>query len=363
MKLSDTDFPREVRERMEQVLLPGEEILWAGSALPGMKRNFLNIEGVSGLVFFMPFSITWCAMTVFFVITELCSDDSPAEKMATLLMGLPFILITCWFIHIWRKLLFGSKARYYAVSSRFLLRYENNILKATPLNDDIIQNLKIRKDGSGDIILRGHAEKEGLFCLADADRVASLLQYATANIPPAPIIPAHRDLTHADERLPLRVRARLRESMAPGDRLLWADRPSVWLPVWLRYLFSAFMAVFTLAVVCTLVQGMMPRTSTFIMFAMGWGVLIGLFYIHYRESLRYYFLTEQSLGEVSADCPAEFYSLSGLCLREIRITVSGSIRVETNRLTLERLPRIDTVLPLLLCVISEQARSASTQEM
>ena len=44
MKLSDTDFPREVRERMEQVLLPGEEILWAGSALPGMKRNLLNIE-------------------------------------------------------------------------------------------------------------------------------------------------------------------------------------------------------------------------------------------------------------------------------------------------------------------------------
>ena len=29
MKLSDTDFPRCVRERMEQVLLPGDEILWA----------------------------------------------------------------------------------------------------------------------------------------------------------------------------------------------------------------------------------------------------------------------------------------------------------------------------------------------
>ena len=26
MKLSDTDFPREVRERMEQVLLPGDEV-------------------------------------------------------------------------------------------------------------------------------------------------------------------------------------------------------------------------------------------------------------------------------------------------------------------------------------------------
>ena len=47
MKLSDTDFPREVRERMEQVLLPGDEILWTGTALPGMKRNLLIVDGVN----------------------------------------------------------------------------------------------------------------------------------------------------------------------------------------------------------------------------------------------------------------------------------------------------------------------------
>lgn len=362
MKLSDTDFPREVRERMEQVLLPGDEILWAGKALHGMKRNLLIVDGVNGGVFFMFFSIGWCSMTVFSVITLLFSDDSPAEKIATLEFMSPFILLSCWFIRIWWKLLFGDKARYYAVSSRFLLRYENSTLKATLLNDDIIQNLKIRKDGSGDIIIRGHAETEGLFCLTDADRAASILQHAMANIPPAPILPAHRDLMHADEQLPVRVRARLRESMTAGEKLLWADRASAWLPGWVRYLLSAFMAVFTLAIVCTLMQGTMLRTSTFILFAIGWGVMIGLFYIHHRESLRYYFLTEHALGEVYADRAAETYPLSKLFLREIRITASGSIRVETNRLTLERIPRIDSVLPLLLRGLAQAQSSEPSPE-
>lgn len=348
MKLSDTDFPREVRERMEQVLLPGDEILWAGTAMPGMKRNLLVTDGVSGGVFFLLFSAAWCPTTLFYVITALSSDDTPAEKMAALEFMLPFILVSCWFIRIWWKLLFGDKSRYYAVSSRFLLRHENNTLKAAPLHDDIIQNLNIRKDGSGDIIIREAAEKEGLFCLAEADRVAGILQRAAENIPPVPMPPAHRDLTHADEQLPVSVRMRLRETMVPGDRLLWADRPLAWLPGWLRCLLSVFMAVFSLSVCYTLMQGTMPRTSTFILFSTGWGILMFLFYIRHLENHRFYFLTEQAMGEVYAAHPAELYPLSELFLREITITVSGTIRLKTNRMTWERLNRIDTLLPLLL---------------
>lgn len=348
MKLSDTDFPREVRERMEKLLLPGDEILWSGKALPGMKRNLLIVDGVNGGVFFTFFSIGWCSVTVFSVITVLFSDDAPADKVETLGFMLPFILLTCWFIRIWWKLFFGDKARYYAISSRFLLRYENNTLKAAPLHDDIIHNLKISKDGSGDIIIRGPVDMEGLFCLADADKAAEILQHAAANIPPVPMPPAHRDLTHADEQLPVSVRVRLRESLVPGDMLLWADRSREWLPGWMRYLISALMAVFSLAGCYTLLQGTMPRTSTFILFAMGWGVLIGAFYIQHCENRRFYFLTEQALGEVYTDRPAESTPLSGLFLREIRIAASGIIRLETSRQTWERMPRIDNVLPLLL---------------
>lgn len=348
MKLIDTDFPREVRERMEQVLLPGDEILWAGNAMPGMKRNLLVTEGLSGGVLFLLFSAILCSMMLVGVITWVLSDDTPADRMAALEFMLPFILLSCWVIRVWWKLFFGNKSRYYAVSSRFLLRYENNTLKAALLHDNIIQNLNISKDGSGDIIIRRPEEKEGLFCLAEADRVAKILQRAAENIPPVPMPPAQRDLTHADEQLPVSVRIRLREAMVPGDRLLWAERPSAWLPEWVRYLLSAFMAVFSLAVCYTLMQGTMPRTSTFILFAMGWGVLIGAFYIQHREKRRFYFLTEQTLGEAYTDRPAESVPLSGLFLREISITASGSIRLETSRQTWERMPRIDAVLPLLL---------------
>lgn len=363
MKLSDTDFPREVRERMERVLLPGDEILWAGAAMPGMKRNLLVTEGVSGGLFFLLFSAAWCPTTLFCVITALSSDDTPAEKMAALEFMLPFILVSCWFIRIWWKLLFGDKSRYYAVSSRFLLRHENNTLKASPLHDDIIQNLNISKDGSGDIIIREAAEKEGLFCLAEADKVAGILQRAAENIPPVPMPPAHRDLTHADEQLPVSVRMRLRETMVPGDRLLWADRPLAWLPVWLRCLLSVFMAVFSLSVCYTLMQGTMPRTSTFILFAMGWGVLVKAFYIQRRENRRFYFLTEHVLGEAYTNHPAESIPLSGLFLREIRIAASGSIRLETNRQTWERMPRIDAVLPLLLRGLEQARRSEAFPEV
>lgn len=363
MKLSDTDLPREVRERMERVLLPGDEILWAGTAMPGMKRNLLVTDGVSGGVFFLLFSAAWCPTTLFYVITALSSDDTPAEKMAALEFMLPFILVSCWFIRIWWKLLFGDKSRYYAVSSRFLLRHENNTLKATPLHDDIIQNLNISKDGSGDIIIREAAEKEGLFCLAEADKVAEILQRAAENIPPVPMPPAHRDLTHADEQLPVSVRMRLKETMVPGDKLLWADRPLAWLPGWLRCLLSVFMAMFSLSVCYTLMQGTMPRTSTFILFAMGWGVLVKAFYIQRRENRRFYFLTEHVLGEAYTNRPAESIPLSGLFLREIRIAASGSIRLETNRQTWERMPRIDAVLPLLLRGLEQTRRSEAFPEV
>lgn len=363
MKLSDTDLPREVRELMEQVLLPGDEILWAGTAMPGMKRNLLVTDGVSGGVFFLLFSAAWCPTTLFYVITGLSSDDTPAEKMAALEFMLPFILVSCWFIRIWWKLLFGDKSRYYAVSSRFLLRHENNTLKASPLHDDIIQNLNISKDGSGDIIIREAAEKEGLFCLAEADKVAEILQRAAENIPPVPMPPAHRDLTHADEQLPVSVRMRLKETMVPGDKLLWADRPLAWLPGWLRCLLSVFMAVFSLSVCYTLMQGTMPRTSTFILFAMGWGVLVKAFYIQRRENRRFYFLTEHVLGEAYTNHPAESAPLSGLFLREIRIAASGSIRLETNRQTWERMPRINAVLPLLLRGLEQARRSEAFPEV
>lgn len=357
MKLSDTDFPREVRERMEQVLLPGDEILWAGTAMPGLKRNFLVTEGIRDGVFILFVSIILCSKTLVGVILEVLSDDAPADKVGTLGFMLPFILLSCWFIRIWWKLLFGDKTRYYAISTRFLLRYENNTLKAAPLHDDIIQNLNINKDGSGDIVIRKPEEKEGLFCLAEADKVAGILQRAAENIPPVPQPPAHRDLTHADEQLPVSARIRIRETMEAGDRLLWADRPRTWLPGWMRCLLSACMAVFSLAVCYTLIQGTMPRTSTFILFAMGWGVLIGAFYIQRRENRRFYFLTEHALGEAYADRPAERYPLSGLFLREISIQASGSICLETNRQTWERMPRIDAVLPLLLYGV-ERAHSS-----
>lgn len=360
MKLSDTDFPREVRERMEQVLLPGDEILWAGTAMPGLKRNFLDAEGLSGGVFILLVSIIWCSMTLLGCIAILWTKSVTVDKMGGLMILSPFMLVSCCFIRIWWKLLFGDKARYYAISSRFLLRYEDNTLKAAPLHDDIIQNLKINKDGSGDIIIRRPEEKEGLFCLAEAGRVAGILRRAAENIPPVPLPPAHRDLTHADEQLPVSVRIRIRETMEAGDRLLWADRPRTWLPGWMRYLLSAFMVVFSLAVCYALMQGTMPCTSTFIVFAMGWGVLIRAFYIQRRENRRFYFLTEHALGEAYADRPAECYPLSGLFLREISIEASGGICLETSEQTWERMPRIDAVLPLLLYGVERARREAGT---
>lgn len=113
----------------------------------------------------------------------------------------------------------------------------------------------------------------------------------------------------------------------------------------------------------TLMLGTMPRTSTFILFAVGWGVLIGAFYIQHWENRRFYFLAEQTLGEAYTDRPAESIPLSGLFLREIRITASGSIRLETSRLTLERLKRIDTILPLLLYRLLQAYRSEALSEV
>ena len=348
MKLSDTDFPREVRERMEQVLLPGDEILWAGTSMPGMKRNFLDAEGLSGGVFILFVSITWCSKTLLVVIAILFTQSVTADKMGFLMFWLPFMLVSWWLMRFWQKLLFGDNARYYAVSSRFLLRYEKNTMKAVPLSDDLIQNLNIRKDGSGDIIIRKKEKTEGLFCLAEADKVAGILQRAAENIPPVPIPPARRDLTHADEQLPVRLRARIRQVLARDDRLLWVGCAEAWLPGRGIYLFAAFMAVYTLATGHALLQSQVLQMSTWVLFAIGWGILLFLFYIRHLENRRFYFLTDQAMGEIYATHTTELYPLAELSLREITITASGVIHLETSRMTWERMARIDTVLPLLL---------------
>lgn len=54
------------------------------------------------------------------------------------------------------------------------------------------------------------------------------------------------------------------------------------------------------------------------------------------------------MGEIYAAHTTELYPLAELSLREITITASGVIHLETNRMTWERMARIDTVLPLLL---------------
>ena len=60
MKLSNTDFPREVRERMEQVLLPGDEILWAARPIPGWDSRLHEIGGSCNAPFMLLFTLASC---------------------------------------------------------------------------------------------------------------------------------------------------------------------------------------------------------------------------------------------------------------------------------------------------------------
>ena len=338
MKLSDTDFPREVRERMEQVLLPGDEVLWAARPIPGWDSRLHEIGGSTNAPFMLLFTLVWCGiLSVFlYVIGKLLiNGEEPLSLVWTMAMWLlPFVGIAVALIRTWCRAIFRGNTSCYAITHHFLLMDVKNKLQARPIKPDMILKTEIYAQGQGHIFLKSDKERDGMFFLPDVRAAAVILDRAAAEHHPyvAPkrqqIEPGIRDM------LPERDRVQLQQHLAEDESLLWiSPEPRDGFPL-KSWCFVLLMLVYTGAMLHDYYHGI--TIAGFV-----WGVyiicllilaVVGLIlHLHYFSRKNYRILTNCSLGFFTPGHAPRLTPLSECGFKQITIDSRETGTLETEK--------------------------------
>lgn len=135
---NDTSWAREL-------LQPGENLLWSGK--PEKVRLFEKEDQK-----LVPFSLLWCAITVFLIwIAWMRGGSNPALTVPRLLV-IPFAAVGLWLLvgrFIWR-FISEKKERYALTDCRVILRLSNGV-QSLDLTNLPQMNVSRYSDGSGEI--------------------------------------------------------------------------------------------------------------------------------------------------------------------------------------------------------------------
>lgn len=350
MKLSDTDFPREVRERMQQVLLPGDEILWAESTVVSARKRLHNTGGISALLF----AIFWTSIPLCHTWDALSRNASPADRLGA---AVPLFLMTAlglFFIYATGRPLFRSPRHYYAVSRYFLLCDQSGVLESFPLTPAwIMECTHLTRSGRGDLLIKYHGDKEpriNLLGISSPELTAQILQSTTP--PPIPAPKQRQSIAGMTEHLSTTERAGLQQTLG-DEAILWLGKEYV------RKIGKWFPACFSLLLLWSLLLPLSaePTAENILLLCFGWaawGVTALCLYLRYRRRKNtIYVITDSRVGRFSPGGKAEFFPMETIFLRRIESDSRGILKLELNRLSIQNQIQPQLLLPGLMYALQQ----------
>ncbi|MBQ2814263.1 MAG: hypothetical protein IJE66_04565 [Akkermansia sp.] len=337
MKLSDTDFPREVRERMEQVLLPGDEVLWAARPIPGWDSRLHEIGGSSNAPFMLLFTLAWCSgVSVFLYVIGilLVKGEEALSLVGTIaLFLLPFVVIAVGLIRIWCRAIFRGNTCCYAITHHFLLMDVKSKLQARPIKSDMILKTEIYAQGQGHLFLKSDKERDGMFFLPDVRTAAVILNRAAAGQHPFAATKRQQTESGIREMLSERDRVQLQQHLAEGENILWiSPAPKGGFP-WKSWCFVLLMLVYTGAMLHDYHHGITIAGFVWVVYIICLLILAvaGLIlYSHYFSRRDYRILTNGSLGFFTPGHAPRLTPLSECGFKQIIIDSRGIGTLETE---------------------------------
>lgn len=340
MKLSDTDFPRCVRERMEQVLLPGDEILWAERTV-GFRFARLREDGNLCVLLF---GLLWETIMCIAFLGEFFSESPDIGKLLTI-----FLLAVFAFLGFVEpvNILFRSSECCMALTRHFFLRDQSGVLEAIVLREDWkIRTESSKKKGSQNIsfwlVGRAKADIE-LLHLSHAPQLKEAFCTHLKGTPPELTEPKHSVLL--PEQLRPSECEQLRRFVGEEDMLWFGRSRTLGIGRLLTILFC--LSLFGTAIV---LLRLADESVDFLPIVcwMVWGICLLFFIV---QKLRYrgriYFLSRSAIGHCSPR-KSEQYPLETVFLRRIVVGSHGMRRVELNRLTIQHCTRLPQLLSRLL---------------
>ncbi len=342
MKLSDTDFPREVRERMEQVLLPGDEILWAARPIPGWDSRLHEIGGSTNAPFMLLFTLAWCAFLSLFlyIIGKLliCGEEPLSLAWTIFMFLIPFIAIGVELIRIWYRAIFQGNTCCYAITHHFLLMDVKNKLQVRPIKPDMILHTESYAQGQGNIFLKSDKERDGMFFLPDVRTAAAILNRAAAEHHPFSAPEQHQPAPVIGDLLSVSDKEQLQHHLAADESILRIlPAPHGGFP-WKSLCFILLMLVYTAFILHDYYHGI--SIADFV-----WGVyiicllilsVVGLILCSRYSSRRTYrILTDSSLGLYTPGRAPRLTPLSECSFKQIIIDSRGKGTLETEQLSID----------------------------
>ena len=337
MKLSDTDFPRCVRERMEQVLLPGDEILWAERTVGSRFARLREDGNLYVLLFGLALETIMCIA----FLGEFFSESSDIGNLLII-----FLLAVFAFLGFVEpvNILFRSSECCMALTRHFFLRDQSGVLEAIALREDWkIRTESSKKKGAQNISFWrvGNTEADiELFHLSRASQLADALRTYLKEAPlemmePKRSVPLSEQLRPSESE-------QLRRFVGEED-MLWVGRSrfrGIGRPLPILFCLSLFGTAIVLLRLADESVDFLP-----IVCWMVWGICLLFFIV---QKLRYrgriYFLSRSVMG-YSSPRKSEQHPLETVFLRRILADSHGIRRVELNRFTIQHCTR----LPQLLC--------------
>ena len=350
MKLSDTDFPREVRERMQQVLLPGDEILWAESTVVSARKRLRNTGGICALLF----AIFWTSVPLYLTWKALSQNASMVERLVE--ASPPFLLaaLGLFFICAAGSPLFCSSRHYYAVSRYFLLCDQSGVLESFPLTPAwIMECTNLTRSGRGDLLIKHHGDEAPKINLSGISSPALLARILKSHTPPPVPAPKQRQsIAGMTEHLSTTERAGLQQTLG-DEAILWLGKEYV------RKIGKWFPACFSLLLLWSLLLPLNaePTEENILLLCLGWaawGVTALCLYLRYRRRKNtIYVITDSRVGSFSPGGRAEFFPMETVFLRRIVSDSREILKLELNRLSIQNQIQPRSLLPELMYALQQ----------
>ncbi len=350
MKLSDTDFPREVRERMQQVLLPGDEILWAESTVVSARKRLRNTGGICALLF----AIFWTSVPLCRTWEALSQNSSPADRLGA---ATPLFLMTAlgvFFIYATGRPLFRSSRHYYAVSRYFLLCDQSGVLESFPLTPAwIMECTNLTRSGRGDLLIKHHGDEAPKINLSGISSPALLARILKSHTPPPVPAPKQRQsIAGMTEHLSTTERGELQQTLG-DEAILWLGKEYV------RKIGKWFPACFCLLLLWSLLLPLSekPTEESILLLCLGWaawGVCALCLYLCYRRRKNtIYVITDSRVGSFSPGGRAEFFPMETVFLRRIVSDSREILKLELNRFSIQNQLQARHLLPELMYALQQ----------
>ena len=331
MKLIDADFPREVRERMQKVLMPGDEVLWAARPVAGWNSRFHEFGNVGNAGFMLLFALLWCggcSVFLYAVFVMLMKGEKLSQACGLAAFLLPFVTIAVLLLRTWCRVLFRGNTCFYAITRHFLLIDARGRLEALLITPDMIRKTEIYARGQGHIFLKSEDEREGLFYLPDVRAAVAVLHAAAAGSREFPEPPPVSESALC-ALMPEPERHTLQYLLEEGESALWVA-PGVRSGFfWKSWGYVLFMLLFAGAMLYDYRQGSDIPGLVWGLFGLCMLILVGVVFSLYLRLCRkncFSLLTNRRMGMLR---PGGLSPLAKFRPEKITIDARGNVTLST----------------------------------